>query len=94
VRVSLAMDALAAGFRGAKAFDIEVVEPATTNALTAALWGHDLRNPQGTAQPAVPVAHPLQLLVKRANHGGLWRVPYLPRSVLPFAALLGVMKRR
>ena len=36
----------------------------------------------------------LQLLVDGANHGGLWRVPYLPRSVLPFAALLGLMKRR
>ena len=86
--------ALAAGFRGAKAFDIEVFEPATTNALMAALWVHDLRNPRGTAQPVVPLAHPLQLLVEGANHGGLWRVPYLPRSVLPFAALLGLMKRR
>jgi hypothetical protein len=86
--------ALAAGFRGARAFDIEVFEPATTNALMAALWVHDLRNPQGSAQPSVPLAHPLQLLVEGANHGGLWRVPYLPRSVLPFAALLGLMKRR
>ena len=86
--------ALAAGFRGAKAFDIEVFEPATTHALMAALWVHDLRNPQGTAQPTVALAHPLQLLTEGANHGGLWRVPYLPRSVLPFAALLGLMKRR
>jgi hypothetical protein len=86
--------ALAAGFRGAKAFDIEVFEPATTNALMAALWVHDLRNPRGAAHPAVPLAHPLQLIVEGANHGGLWRVPYLPRSVLPFAALLGMMKRR
>ncbi len=86
--------ALAAGFRGAKAFDIEVFEPDTTNALMAALWVHDLRNPQAASQPAVPLAHPLQLLVDGANHGGLWRVPYLPRSVLPFAALLGMMKRR
>jgi hypothetical protein len=42
----------------------------------------------------VALAHPLQLLSEGANHGGLWRVPYLPRSVLPFAALLGMMKRR
>lgn len=86
--------ALAAGFRGAKAFDIEVFEPETTNALMAALWVHDLRNPQGSAQPSAALSHPLQLLVEGANHGGLWRVPYLPRSVLPFAALLGLMKRR
>jgi hypothetical protein len=79
--------ALAAGFRGAKAFDIEVFAPDTTNALMAAMWVHDLRNPPAAA------AHPLQLLVDGANHGGLWRVPYLPRSVLPFAALLGLVKR-
>ena len=90
----LSNPALAAGFRGAKAFDIEVFEPDTTNALMAAMWVHDLRNPQGAACPAVALAHPLQLLSEGANHGGLWRVPYLPRSVLPFAALLGMMKRR
>lgn len=91
----LSNPALAAGFRGAQAFGIEAFEPATTHALMAALWVHDLRHPQGTAQPSVPLAHPLQVLVEGANHGGLWRVPYLPRSsVLPFAALLGLMKRR
>jgi hypothetical protein len=86
--------ALAAGFRGAKAFGIEVFEPDTTNALMAAMWVHDLRNPQAAAHPAVPLPHPLQLLAEGALHGGLWRAPYLPRSVLPFAALLGLMKRR
>lgn len=90
----LSNPALAAGFRGAKAFDIEVFAPDTTNALMAALWVHDLRNPKSTAHPAVPLAHPLQLLSDGANHGGLWRVPYLPRSVLPFAVLLGLMTRR
>ncbi len=41
--------ALAAGFRGAKAFDIEVFDPDTTNALMAAMWVHDLRNPASSA---------------------------------------------
>ena len=85
--------ALAAGFRGAKAFDIEVFDPDTTNALMAAMWVHDLRNPAGSAQPQVALAHPLMLLTEGANHGGLWRSPYLPRSVLPFAAMLGLMRR-
>jgi hypothetical protein len=84
--------ALAAGFRGARAFDIEVFEPDTTNALMAAMWVHDLRQ-SPKAAPA-STAHPLQLLVGGALHGGLWRAPYLPRSVLPFAALLGLVKRR
>jgi hypothetical protein len=79
---------LAAGFRGAKAFGVEVFAPATTNALMAAMWVHQLRT------PARDFAHPLKLLVHTANHGGLWRLPYRPRSVLPMAALLGFVKRR
>jgi hypothetical protein len=83
---------LAAGFRGAKSFGCEVFEPETTNALMAALWVHDLRNPQSKAQPAVALPHPLAFISDQANHGGLWRVPYLPRSVLPLAAMLGLVK--
>ncbi len=79
---------LAAGFRGAQAFGVEVFAPATTNALMAALWVHQLR----TAPRHF--AHPLQLMVDTANHGGLWRQPCLPRSVLPMAALLGLIQRR
>lgn len=79
---------LAAGFRGAKAFGVEVFAPATTNALMAAMWVHQLRT------EARDFAHPLKLLVHTANHGGLWRLPYRPRSVLPMAALLGFVKRR
>jgi hypothetical protein len=60
----------------------------------AALWVHDLRNPTSSAQPATPLRHPLELLMRGANHGGLWRLGYLPRSVLPLAALLGLVKRR
>jgi hypothetical protein len=84
---------LAAGFRGAKAFGCEIFEPATTGALVAALWVHDLRTRSGKADPSVPLTHPLQLLCDGANHGGLWRVPWLPRSVLPIAALIGLVKR-
>jgi len=79
---------LAAGFRGAKAFGVEVFAPATTNALMAAMWVHQLRT------PVRDFAHPLKLLVHTANHGGLWRLPYRPRSVLPMAALLGFVRRR
>lgn len=78
--------ALKAGFDGAHRFGIEVFEPITTNALMAALWVHDLR----TAAPSF--AHPLEALTHQANHGGLWRVGYLPRSALPLAALMGLMK--
>ncbi len=85
--------ALAAGFRGADAFGIEVFDPDTTNALMAALWVHDLRHSRSSAMPQVPLEHPAMLLSEGANHGGLWRTPYLPRSVLPFAAMLGLTRR-
>lgn len=82
--------ALKAGFGGAHHFGIEVFEPATTNALMAALWVHDLRAGPGAG---APLAHPLDALTRQAHHGGLWRVGYLPRSALPLAALVGMAGR-
>jgi len=81
--------ALKAGFDGAHHFGIEVFEPATTNALMAALWVHDLRHGPALAADA----HPLEALTHQANHGGLWRLGYLPRSALPLAALFGLGER-
>ncbi len=86
--------ALAAGFAGASSFGIEVFEPETTNALMAALWVHDLRSDQSAANPALPLAHPLELFMDNACHGGLWRSAYLPRSALPMAAALGWVRKR
>ena len=31
--------------------------------------------------------------MRGANHGGMWRSPYLPRSVLPLAAVLGAVQK-
>ena len=80
---------LKAAFNGASLFDVEAFEPATTNALMAALWIHDLRCPQSVANPELTLDHPLELMMKGANHGGLWRVAYLARTALPFAAIYG-----
>jgi hypothetical protein len=82
--------ALKAGFEGAHHFGIEVFEPATTNALMAALWVHDLRVGPGAG---AALAHPLDALTQQAHHGGLWRMGYLPRSAMPLAALAGVAQR-
>ena len=75
--------ALAAAYGGASHFGVEVFEPDTANALMAALLVYDLRHGGGAA------AHPARLFMDNAVHGGLWRIPYLPRSALPFAAVLG-----
>ena len=75
---------LAAAYAGAGRFGVEVFAPGTSRVLMAALLVHDLRS--GTPAPA----HPDDLLVSQAAHGGLWRVPYVPRSVLGLAAVTGL----
>lgn len=82
--------ALAAAYAGAGRFGVEVFEPATSTALMAALLVHDLRNPESTANPKKHLENPMDLFAQAANHGGLWRAAYAPRSVLGIAAVLGM----
>ncbi len=77
--------ALAAAYAGAHRFGVEVFDPATSNTLMAALLVHDLRTGGGPAHE-----HPWQDEAYAAAHGGLWRVPYAPRSALGLAVLLGL----
>lgn len=81
--------ALKAGYKGASLFNIEVFAPETTSALMAALWVYDLRCTNCAADPNTALDHPLELLIEGANHSGLWRARYLPRTALPLAALVG-----
>jgi hypothetical protein len=85
-RSVLSNRALRAAFDGAHHFGVEVFEPATSSTLLAALLVHDL-----STAPA-PAAHPWQDEARTAVHGGLWRTPYAPRSVLPIAALRGLVR--
>lgn len=84
---------LAAAYSGAHRFGVEIFEPATSNTLMAALLVHDLRNPAALANPAVPIASPVELFWQGANHGGLWRNAFAPRSVLGIAVVLGMVQR-
>lgn len=86
--------ALAAAYAGASRFGVEVFEPATSRALMAGLLVHDLRNPIAAANPSVPLSNPMDLFAAAANHGGLWRTAYEPRSVLGIAAVLGMFNSR
>jgi hypothetical protein len=81
---------LATGYGGTAHFDVEVFEPETSRALTAALLVHDLRARSAAAHPGTPLAHPEELPAATAAHGGLWRLAYAPRTVLPLAVLAGV----
>ena len=84
---------LAAAYRGASAFGIEIFGGATSRALMSALLVHDLRNRHASSQPGRALTHPYELFTEGAAHGGLWRLPYQPRSVLPLAVGLGLLKR-
>jgi hypothetical protein len=85
---------LAAAYTGAHRFGIQVFDPHTSNTLMAALLVHDLRNPKSPAQPEVALANPMGLFTMQANHGGLWTSAYEPRSVLGWAAGLGMFESR
>lgn len=74
---------LATAYAGARRFGVEVFEPSTSNVLMAALLVHDLRTSTGRE-------HPFAMEAAQAAHGGLWRQPYSPRSVLGLAVLVGV----
>jgi hypothetical protein len=84
---------LAMAYRGASSFGVEVFEPATARTLMAALLVHDLRNPGSYAHPDTELAHDWLLFAHEANHGGLWRSPFEPRSVLSLAVARGALRR-
>ena len=86
--------ALAAAYAGAGRFGVEVFDPSTSTTLMAALLVHDLRNPAAAANPTTPLNNPMDLFAQAANHGGLWRAAYAPRSVLGVAAVLGMFESR
>jgi hypothetical protein len=86
--------ALAAAYRGAGMFNIEVFEPDTTNALMALMLIRDVRTTTGPADPQVALTSPLQILSDAACHGGLWRSPYTTRTALPLAAVRGFLPSR
>ena len=78
---------LANTYKGADAFGIEIFQPETSSAMLAALLVHDLN----VGRPEVDVQW--QHESSGAASGGLWRQPYLPRTALPVAALLGTVRR-
>jgi hypothetical protein len=80
--------ALAAAYAGAHHFGVQAFEPATTRVLMAALLVHDLYS----GSPAHE--HPWQDEAYAAAPGGLWRIPYAPRSALMIAALMGYSASR
>lgn len=71
-------------YSGAGRFGIEVFPAQTARYLMAAKLAVDLAD-----SGRVPSENPEALLYADANHGGFWRQPFDPKSVLPLAALMG-----
>ncbi len=82
---------LAAAYRGAPAYGIEIFESVTSRWIMAALLVHDLHDGE---RKTSQLRHPYELFVQGAVHGGIWRFGYEPRSVLPLALLTGAIKKR
>lgn len=80
---------LAAAYRGAPRYGVEIFAAETTRVLMAALLVHDLRNPSALARSQNRIDHPYDLFAENALHGGIWRLPYEPRSILPLALVRG-----
>jgi hypothetical protein len=80
---------LAAAYTGSTRLGVEAFEPATSSVLMAAVLVRDLNDPTSPANPGVDLPGGEDLFMDAAAHGGLWRLPWEPRSVLPIAVLLG-----
>ena len=80
---------LEAAYSGSHRFGLKVFSPLASSQVMAALLVHDLFNERQVAHPAVPLENEMDLFATGAVHGGIWRAPYEPRSVLGFAAVTG-----
>ncbi|MCZ3388506.1 MAG: hypothetical protein LH645_05165 [Actinomycetia bacterium] len=84
---------LEAAYGGSHRFGLRVFAPQASRQVMAALLVHDLRSAESVANPGVPLDDAMDLFASEALHGGMWRAPFEPRSVLGFAAATGRLSR-
>jgi hypothetical protein len=84
---------LEAAYGGSHRFGLHAFTPQASRQVMAALLVHDVRNQQSAAHPQVPLDDAMDLLASEAMHGGMWRAPFAPRSVLGFAVATGRFRR-
>lgn len=78
---------LAAAYDGCRRFGVEIFNPQTSAALMTALLLDDIYFHD--SQPSL--AHPLELFMHGAAHGGMWRQPYSIRSIVEVAAVIQLL---
>ena len=84
---------LSAAYSGAHRFGLEIFEPQTSSTVMAALLVHDMRNRSSSAHADVALDEEFDFLADGALHGGMWRAPFAPRSVLGVAVAMGMISR-
>ncbi|GAB0101588.1 hypothetical protein JMUB6875_05520 [Nocardia sp. JMUB6875] len=84
-----------AAYRASARFGIEVFDPATARTLLAAKLVADLNPPEESPvseADGARMSNPEALFATGAAHGGLWRQPFAPRSLLAPAAISGTVR--
>lgn len=84
---------LEAAYGGSHRFGLRVFASHASRQAMAALLVHDMRNASSIANADVQLENTMDLFATQAFHGGMWRAPYAPRSVLGFAAATGRLSR-
>ncbi|MEV0298002.1 hypothetical protein [Nocardia sp. NPDC050710] len=87
-RAIRAQRTLAAAYRSAHRYGIEIFAPDTARTLLAAKLVADLCAPP----PVDSDTNPEYLFALGAAHGGLWHQPFEPSSILPVAAATGCVR--
>jgi hypothetical protein len=81
---------IAAALEGMQCFEPLVsFDPETASGLMCALLLWDLSAPASKANPANKDAHPFELLVENACHGGMWGAAYTTDSIGTYSFLAG-----
>lgn len=79
----------ATAYRGCEVFGVEAFEPGANRNLMALALVHDILGSETAANPQRQLAHPLELFMDCANHGGFWRIAYQVRSAIAAAVVAG-----
>eukprot|EP00520_Triparma_pacifica_P003915 CAMPEP_0118651800 /NCGR_PEP_ID=MMETSP0785-20121206/10976_1 /TAXON_ID=91992 /ORGANISM="Bolidomonas pacifica, Strain CCMP 1866" /LENGTH=496 /DNA_ID=CAMNT_0006544271 /DNA_START=118 /DNA_END=1605 /DNA_ORIENTATION=- len=88
----VAYSTIAAALEGMQSFPpLVAYDPQTASDMMAAILLWDLSDPSSYANPKNKDAHPFNLLVENACHGGMWRCAYTTDSIGKWSFLYGKM---
>jgi hypothetical protein len=88
----VAYSTIAAALEGMQSFEpLVAYDPQTASDMMAAILLWDLSDKSSAANPKNQDAHPFNLLVENACHGGMWRCAYTTDSIGKWSFIYGKM---